>query len=210
MPRKRNDADYDIKFHALKEFNLFGNDDKILSWSNEIWSTAGEKLNLKPTTVYEDLRQNRGNLRSRLFQFHKENSTGENSKAEYENCVEKNESSSESGESSTESGDEENLEKDKKIEEISTVTGVLREMRSDQKFKKWIRFVGALDFYIMYWSPEQTLLFNKLFKKYIQHLELTIYQNYIEDVIIKDLKTENLKFYAINGSMKKIHIPLDK
>lgn len=158
-------VNFDQKFEVLKTLDLF-KENNLLPWSNKVWKIAGKTLNLSHNTVYEDVRQNRGNLRTRLQEYicvskRLSNIQNLSEKSNEPNLFKtKDDNTSGSNESfNKESSSSEyndclkdinppNVDKEISVNNISEDNMKrLRIMRSDSNYKKFFHFFGGTPFF---------------------------------------------------------------
>lgn len=161
MTTKKRSVDHEARFEVLKGFNLFDNAQQLLTETNVIWEDAAEKLEMKKRNLYEYVKQNRRDVKTKLLACMQSCANTpiviSDTNVEEINSQENQEDS----ECEVESSDDDNSDsakdcEDKKLlkENINDIT-VLHQMKSDLQFVKFFRFLGRTAFTVMYWSPEQ-------------------------------------------------------
>ena len=200
MTGKREAVQHDKRFEILKNFSLFDEDKNLLPEKNEVWLGPCTSLNLNRRNLYQYVKQNRANVKTRLIQYLDDKNI--TVIAEKDIINEENDNNSDKGDNSDEESSEEECfeleDSEKEITNSTTrnITKNLQKMRLDIQFKKFIRLTSCIDFCIMYWSPEQ-LVFYKTIVKMLTRLEIVLMKN----CIIPVNQNKEIYVYSVVGNV---------
>ena len=200
MTVKREAVQHDKRFEILKSFSLFDEDKNLLPEKNEVWEGPCTSLNLNRRNLYQYVKQNRANVKTRLIQYLDDKNI--TVIAEKDIINEENDNNSDKGDNSDEESSEEECfeleDSEKEITNFTTrnITKNLQKMRLDIQFKKFIRLTSCIDFCIMYWSPEQ-LVFYKTILKMLTRLEIVLMKN----CIILVNQNKEIYVYSVVGNV---------
>lgn len=202
-------VDHCKRLALLREFEIFDSDLNLKPESNPVWDAASECLGLTKRNLFLYVKQNRKLVTDNLIEnsgsYQANPTTVECTENYNENEVE-NESSEE--ESFDDSFSEEeclgqlNIKKldydENQSQENGHVLHNLRQMKVDIEFKKCIRLLCLDNFYLMYWSQEQIMLYNTISKK-IEYLEIFLMKDCVNKIVTQMWATDEIDFYAVVG-----------